>query len=248
MTETDRQSFERQELAAIDRLLRQGADPGVVTSYGPHPDQVLEVFGESGPTVVYIHGGYFRPTTDRTHARPFARALAREGFRVVVPEYRRVPGDPWATIEDLDLLETSLAAPVLWVGHSAGGMLALTRAYHRQAAVLALAPVADLARASRLHLSDDAVTRWMGGTPEQQPRRYADLDPQVRLSPRPPGVLLVHGTNDQSVPVALSQDSPAESLVLPDTHHFDLIDPESEKWPRIVELVRSAVLKLSDNQ
>ncbi|WP_405166374.1 alpha/beta hydrolase [Nocardia sp. NBC_01499] len=245
---TDHESFEHQELVAIDRLLRLGADPGVVTSYGSHPDQVMEVFGESGPTVVNIHGGYFRPTIDRTHARPLARALAREGFRVVLPEYRRVPGEPQIAIEDLDLFETGLTEPALWVGHSAGGMLALTRAYQRQAEVLALAPVADLARASRLHLADDAVTRWMGGTPEQHPRRYADLDPQVRLSPRQPGVLLVHGTDDQSVPVALSQDSPAESVVLPHTHHFDLIDPESEKWPTILELVRSAVRGLTETR
>ncbi|MFD6157598.1 alpha/beta hydrolase family protein [Nocardia sp. NPDC060256] len=241
---TDHQGFQQQERTAVDRLERQTGDMGSVTSYGPHADQVIEVFGEPGPTLVFVHGGYFRPTIDRTHARPFARALARAGQRVVLLEYRRVPGDPSVTIADLDLFESHLAEPVLWAGHSAGGMLALTRAYRRPAAVLALAPVADLARASRLHLGDHAVTAWMGGTPEQQPRRYADLDPQVRLSPRPPGVLLVHGINDQTVPVALSQDSPAESLVLPDAHHFDLIDPESEKWPRILQLVRSAVRQL----
>lgn len=235
---TDQQSFEQQEQAVLDRLMRQSGDMGAVTSYGSHPHQVIEVFGEAGPTVVFVHGGYFRPTIDRTHARPFARALAGEGQRVVLLEYRRVPGDPRVTIEDLDLFERHLDAPALWVGHSAGGMLALTRAYQRQAAVLALAPVADLARASRLHLAHDAVTTWMGGTPEQRPRRYADLDPRVRLPPRPPHVLLVHGSNDRTVPVAFSQDSPAESIILPGTHHFDLIDPESEKWPRILELVR----------
>ncbi|MFI6041052.1 alpha/beta hydrolase family protein [Nocardia sp. NPDC051321] len=245
---TDHQSFEQQEQAVIERLLRQSGDMGAVTSYGSHPDQVIEVFGESGPTVVFVHGGYFRPDTDRTHARPFARALAGAGLRVVLLEYRRVPGNPRAAIEDLDLFETRLDAPALWVGHSAGGMLALARAYRGQAAILALAPVADLARAARLRLSGDAVTTWMGGTPEQQPRRYADLDPQVRLPPRPPGVLLVHGSNDQSVPVALSQDSPAESVVLPDAHHFDLIDPESEKWTQILELVLSAVQELAHSQ
>ncbi|MFI6169169.1 alpha/beta fold hydrolase [Nocardia sp. NPDC051052] len=245
---TGYQSFGQQEQAVIDRLMRQSGDVGAVTAYGAHPDQVIEVFGESGPTVVFVHGGYFRPTIDRTHARPVARALAGAGLRVVLLEYRRVPGAPRAAIEDLDLFEARLDAPALWVGHSAGGMLALTRAYQRPAAVLALAPVADLARASRLHLADDAVTRWMGGTPEQQSRRYTDLDPQVRLSPRPPNVLLVHGSNDQTVPVALSRDSPAESIVLPDTHHFDLIDPESEKWPQILELVRSAVQELAPRQ
>ncbi|MFE9575457.1 alpha/beta hydrolase family protein [Nocardia sp. NPDC006044] len=246
MTDPDQRCIEREERAVVERLLRQGAEPGVVTSYGPHPDQVLEVFGETGATVVFIHGGYFRPGTDRTHARPLARALAKEGVRVVLLEYRRIPGDPQATIDDLDLFEGQLTEPVLWTGHSAGGMLALTRAYKRPAAVIALAPVADLARASRLRLGAGAVTAWMGGTPEQHPSRYADLDPQLQLPHHSPEVLLVHGTDDQTVPVALSQDCPAESLVLPQTHHFDLIDPESEKWPRISELVRSAARRLLD--
>ncbi|PXX69285.1 acetyl esterase/lipase [Nocardia tenerifensis] len=240
------ESVEDREEAALDRLLRQGADAGVVTSYGPHADQVLEVFGASGPTVVYLHGGYFRPTIDRTHGRPFARAAAATGVRVVLPEYRREPGNPYAAMEDLDLLEGFLAEPVLWVGHSAGGMLALTRAYRRSAVVLALAPVADLALASRLGLGGGAVTAWMGGTPEQQAARYADLDPRVRLAPRRPGVLLVHGSDDRTVPVSMSQDSPAESVVLPGAHHFDLIDPESEKWPGVMELMRAALPGRSD--
>lgn len=244
MTDPDQRRIEHEERAVVERLLRQGAEPGSATSYGPHPDQVLELFGETGPTVVFIHGGYFRPATDRTHARPLARALAGEGVRVVLLEYRRIPGDPQATIDDLDLFESRLTEPVLWVGHSAGGMLALTRAHDRPAAVIALAPVADLARASRLHLGAGAVTAWMGGTPEQHPSRYADLDPQRRLPHNPPDVLLVHGADDQTVPVALSQDSPAGSLVLPHAHHFDLIDPESGKWPRIQELVRSAARRL----
>jgi pimeloyl-ACP methyl ester carboxylesterase len=144
-------------------------------------------------------------------------------------------------VDDLDLLERVLGKPALWVGHSAGGMLALTRAYRHHAAVLALAAVADLARASRMALGDGAVTTWMGGTPEQQPRRYAALDPQVRLTPRHRGVLLMHGSDDQTVPVALSRDSPAEELVLPGLHHFDLIDPGSAQWPGMLESLHSAL-------
>ncbi|WP_199856839.1 alpha/beta hydrolase [Nocardia suismassiliense] len=244
MTDADQQRLVHEEQAALDRLFTQSGDLGVVSAYGPHPDQVTEVFGEPGPTVVFVHGGYFRPTIDRTHARPVARALAAAGAQVVLMEYRRTPGDPMTAVADLDLLASRLTEPVLWIGHSAGAALALTRAFERRAAVLALAPVADLARASRLNLGNGAITEWMGGTPEQQPRRYAELDPQVRLSSRPPGVLLVHGSDDQTVPVAFSQDSPAESVVLPHTHHFDLIDPESAAWPEVSELVRSALHRL----
>jgi acetyl esterase/lipase len=234
------QRRERREQATLDRLQQQAGSAGVILAYGPQPDQVVEIFGESGPTVVFVHGGYFRPSIDRMHARPLARALALAGWRVMLLEYRRVTGEPEASMADLDLFAASLPNPVLWAGHSAGGTLALTRAYQRPAAVVALAPIADLARASQLGLGHDAVTAWMGGTPEQQPRRYAALDPHMRLTQHQPGVLLVHGDDDQTVPVAFSRDSPAEAVVLPHAHHFDLIDPASETWPRVLELLRSA--------
>ncbi|OMH23687.1 hypothetical protein BKD30_11890 [Tersicoccus phoenicis] len=219
------------------------ADPGPVGpawSYGPGPDQIAELFGpDDGPLVVVVHGGYFRPGTDRTHARPQARALAAEGYRVVLAEYRRVPGSPDDTVEDLRALDAALAAvpgtalpgtaghvtsghgtsghgtAAAWVGHSAGGALVLLRALTADLApvpVLALAPVADLAVADRDHLGSDAVPDWIGGSPAEYPDRYARLDPQALLkSGSEPGasVTVLHGNRDTLVPVALTTDLPA---------------------------------------
>ncbi|WP_197321920.1 S9 family peptidase [Saccharomonospora sp. NB11] len=232
--------FERRETETLDRLQRQAGNAGETLSYGPHPDQIVELIGDSGPVVAFVHGGYFRPTIDRSHARSTARALARLGVRVALLEYRRVPGRPWLSVADLDLAEARLR-PALWVGHSAGGMLALTRAYGRPTAVLALAPVADLDRAVELNLGNGAVAAWMGGTPRRLPHRYAALNPRRRLTPGSPGVLLMHGRHDATVPVALSEDSPAESSVLPHAHHFDLVDPESGHWPVVLDAVRSSL-------
>lgn len=71
-----------------------------------------------------MHGGYFRPAIDRTHTRPMARALAQEGWLVVLAEYRRVPGDPNASTDDLTALDTHLRETghdvAARVGHSAG--------------------------------------------------------------------------------------------------------------------------------
>src|SRR5699024_8411002 len=47
--------------------------------YGDSPDQFVEVYGDpatASATVVFVHGGYFRPRTDLSHARPLAVSLA----------------------------------------------------------------------------------------------------------------------------------------------------------------------------
>ncbi|NUR93210.1 MAG: alpha/beta hydrolase, partial [Nonomuraea sp.] len=60
--------------------------------------------------------------------------------------------------------------------------------------------------------------------------------------PRP--VVIVHGTDDERVPLLVSESyaaaHPAASLVrLPGAGHFVLIDPESEAWPAVLrELAR----------
>ena len=104
------------ESAALVRLLTATVTPGPSTSgrYGPEEDQTYDVYGSgaNAPTVVYVHGGYFRPGTDRSHARAFAAALAAHGCRVVLAEYRRPPGDPDTTTEDVGLLDDHLR----WTG------------------------------------------------------------------------------------------------------------------------------------
>ena len=159
------------EEAALARLVSAGADGGGrVVAYGSGPDQVVELFGEGRDRcVVVVHGGYFRPSIDRAHARPVARALAAAGWVVALIEYRRVPGDPGATVADLRAADAALRAwglePEVWVGHSAGGTLVLLRALAADlphVRVVALAPVADLAGAVRDGLGDGAVAEWVG--------------------------------------------------------------------------------------
>lgn len=262
------------EAAAADEqraLTALQADPGPAGSswsYGTGPDQIAELFGpDDGPVVVVVHGGYFRPGTDRAHARPQARALAAERYRVVLAEYRRVPGSPDDTVEDLRALDAALAAvpgtavadtagpgtstsgtAAAWVGHSAGGALVLLRALAADlppVPVLALAPVADLAVADRDHLGSDAVPDWIGGSPAEYPDRYARLDPQALLeSGAGPGasVTVLHGNRDTLVPVALTTGLPASprlhARILDGAHHLDLIDPSSPFWPAVVAELR----------
>ncbi|NGO69749.1 alpha/beta hydrolase, partial [Streptomyces boncukensis] len=139
--------------------------------YGPHPSQVIDLYGTdaAGPRIVVLHGGFWREQWDRTHLTPFAAALAGRGFPVALVEYRRVGGDGgWpATAEDVAAALRHLGGPAgALVGHSAGGQLALWAAAqgeHTAARAVVVAPVADLARAHELRLSDGAVAAFLGG-------------------------------------------------------------------------------------
>lgn len=113
--------------------------------------------------------------------------------------------------------------------------------------MLALAPVADLAEAYRLDLDSGAVAALLGGSPAEHPERYADADPAVRVPPPTPTVV-VHGTLDRQVPVALSRSYVAAAraagsrirlVELPGCEHFGLIDPESSAWPEVALALRS---------
>ena len=233
----------------------------------------------SAGLVVVVHGGFWRAEWDRSHASDQSSALAQAGYVVATVEYRRVgmPGGGWpCTFDDLALLTDTVpglvshavpgrvdpaARPVL-VGHSAGGHLALwaasrhrlpvTSPWHRATplpvAVVSLAGVLDLALAHRLGLGDLAVTDLLAGSPERYPERYAEADP-ARLLPTGVRTVLVHGIDDEPVPLAVSLAYASAATaagdtvtmhVLPATDHMALVDPHSAAWPRVLAAVAEA--------
>lgn len=153
-------------------------------------------------------------------------------------------------------------ARVALIGHSAGGQLALwaagaverngsvadgeeVRGLIPQAcpvtlkAVVALAGVCDLATGARLRLSAGAVIELLGGAPADRPEVYARADPMATPHLNVPQ-LIVHGTADDDVPYELSSryaamaGESAALLTLPDTDHFELIDPATPAWDRVM--------------
>ncbi len=151
---------------------------------------------------------------------------------------------------------------VVRVGHSAGGHLALWLAARPRipffaenssitgsqtpgsatplavAGAISLAGVVDLKMAWRLHLSNDAVVELLGGTVDSVPERYLVASPAAML---PLGVpqALIHGTNDDNVPIEVSQayvkaarsaNDPITYIELEGVDHFDIINPQSEAW------------------
>ena len=238
--------------------------PDAVVRYAAHDDGLVDVHLPGGsvggpfPLVVLLHGGFWRQAYDRRHTRPVAAALAREGYVVATPEYRRTGGaGGWpATVEDVEtatamipsLLEGLGVAvtDVTVVGHSAGGHLALWVANqpHPLTRVVALAPVADLRAAARARLGDGATQTLLGGEPDERPERYDAADPATRLG-KPPGceVVIVHGADDDVVPAAISQGlvvaHPFVTLRLLDgADHFAVMDPTSSAWPTVLAAVR----------
>jgi acetyl esterase/lipase len=225
------------------------------------------------PVVAFLHGGFWRAQYDLTHAGHLCAALTETGIATWNIEYRRIgnPGGGWpGTFHDvaqaLDILRELSSrydldlARVMTAGHSAGGHLAFwLGARHRIPAEssilsrdplplrgsLALAGVVDLRAAWELRLRDGIVRELMGGTPDEVPERYHAASPAELLPFGTPQVL-IHGTEDESVPYgiaveyyrrAIALGDPVSLITLEGSGHFGVIDPLSVDWAAVKDAV-----------
>lgn len=232
-------------------LSRPASQPDSQIHYGPGSEEVADVrFGgpraASRPLLILLHGGFWRPAYDRVHTRPMSEALAAAGWTVATPEYRRIPGDPDATLHDVRLAIETLPGlveghngQVILVGHSAGGHLVLWAAAaglkSRLRGVVALAPVADLRLARERQLGGGAVLAFLGAPPEERP----EVDPKLMRSPQA-AVTIVQGEEDETVPTEIGRSYVAAHpktrfVPVPGAGHFAVIDPESRAWPIVVQ-------------
>jgi acetyl esterase/lipase len=231
----------------------------VTTTYGEHPSQIVHRWDPEGthapaPVAVLLHGGWWRDLHDAHLMDPLARDLTADGWAVWNIEYRRTgtDGGGWPRTRDdvaraLDLLAATAGSDerldtsrVVSIGHSAGGHLALmTAADSLVTSVVPLAPITDLRRCAEAGLGEGAVEPFLGPVPA--PELYAESSPVHRL---PFGVpqLLVHGDQDQRVPVEHSRDytaaaraagDPVDYREIPGADHFAVIDPEHTAWQAV---------------
>ncbi len=185
------------------------------------------------PTVILIHGGFWRNPYDLTLMAGLAEDLARRGIAAWNIEYRRLgdtgggwPGTMLDVAQAADyLLELGAHYPldmdkIVSIGHSAGGHLAFwLAARHRIPPDSVLAPphtpfalagaisqagVVDLELAWRMKLGRGAAAELLGGSPTKAPDRYAAASPAALL---PLGIpqIIVHGSADDRVPYAVSE-------------------------------------------
>ena len=209
-------------------------------------NQMSNAFAEAGIAAWNIE---YRRIGDAGGAYPgtfLDNALAAEYVAVIASQYH------------LDLKR------VITIGHSAGGHLALWLAARSKIpegdalytakplalrAAISLAGVADLRRGWEMRLGGGAVEKLIGGSREEMIARFATASPAEML---PLGVkqILIHGTADDRVPyemsvayqtAAVARGDDVRLVTLDGAGHFEVIDPGSREFVRVMEAVRDTV-------
>lgn len=238
-------------------------------AYGSDANQFVDLRLPKGmglhPLAIVIHGGYWRARYDLVYMGHLCARLTAKGVATANVEYRRVgnAGGGWpGTFADIRAAYQFLvqnaqqhrfdARRVIAMGHSAGGQLALCLAAREMGveAVVSLAGVVDLQRAYELHLSNDAVVEFLGGTPAEVADHYREADPmRLAIGARQ---WLVHGAADDVVPPGLSKDyvnakvkakEDARLVEISGAGHFEVVDPRAGAWGEVERVVIDAVGK-----
>jgi len=221
------------------------------------------------PVIVLIHGGCWLAEYDISHIRKLAAAFAEAGIATWTVEYRRVgdSGGGWpGTFDDIaaatDYLATLAEKYSLDIdnfvaaGHSAGGHLALWLGNRpekwpskiKPAAVLALAPAADLSFLHGNKVCGHVIDKLMGGSPEKYPRRYKSASGTERLPLDIPQYIII-GRHDKSwAPVgeryvikARQSGNNPKVVIADESGHFEMIDPDSTTWPLVLNSAKLAL-------
>lgn len=213
--------------------------------------------GNKTPMIIFIHGGCWLNAFSIDHSYPLTSALAENGYAVFSVEYRRTgdEGGGWpGTFADIKkainfILQQSDfqfdKSKVVLAGHSAGGHLALLAAQDEAISLplIGLAAISDLAQyAKGTNSCQTATPAFMGGPEESNPQAYIDANP-VAQETMPSGVLL-HGTDDNIVPLAQSKTANMPFLTVQGAGHFDWLHPGSEAF----SLLLTALEQVNSNE
>ncbi|MFM7344417.1 MAG: alpha/beta hydrolase [Tagaea sp.] len=217
-------------------------------AFGGNPRQRLDVYAprdaQGAPVVVFWYGGSWRQG-DRGQYRFVAEALVREGYVVVLPDYRLTPEARFPDFVDDAALAVAWAAKnigryggdparIFAMGHSAGAYNAALAALDprylaRHGAppdaikgVIGLSGPYDI-----LNLRGRTIDAAFGSastTNDAQPASFA--------RPEAPRVLLIHGARDTLVPPAHAEflagalraaGARADTRIYPDVAHIDMV-------------------------
>ncbi len=234
--------------------------------YGDDPSQFADLYlpadtAAAPPVIVLIHGGFWRAQYGLDLMVPLAEDLIARGYAVLNIEYRRVGsggGYPETLLDvaaAVDLLVAQSVAldlnDVVIIGHSAGGHLSLWAASRGALPAgapganplvvprlaIGLGPVFDLAAADSAGVGSGAVNDLMGGSAGDLPDEYAIATPTAAAGVP---LVVVRGERDDIVPAQFAVPTPigdVKVVDIADEDHFDLIDPASDSWAAVIELL-----------
>ncbi len=232
---------------------------------------------DTAPVVFFVHGGFWKTEFDLSHASHLCAALTNDlAVATVNIEYRRLgrSGGNWPVLfQDVGAAADCLPAlsekyhfdlsKAICSGHSAGGQLSLwlvsrakiksesstlfSRKPMRFHAAVSLAGVADLRSAFHSGLGG-GIVKDLIGAPEKYPERYSQVSP-IESLPLQVQTVLIHGREDQIVPIAQSEKFVEKAvslgddatLVSLDGGHFELIDPLSRQWPMVKQKIAGLI-------
>ena len=267
---------------ATPAFAQSSPQPDEVIQYGGTASQRVEVFLPEGegpaPVVVFISGGcYVTRFGGPTQVRPALDQLTRDGVAVWSVGYRRT--DENASFPDLfddvatgiDRIRTEAERlhldldRIVFVGHSAGGHLALWAAGRdrlprnsplwranpvRPDAVVGVAAPGNIEplRAVSDGFCGKGVFDAVVGVPtDTRTDIFADTSPS-RLLPLGLPIRLIDGSDDQVIPPPLMMmfESEAKAAgddvafeLVPDADHIDVITPGEAGWAAVRRTVLS---------
>lgn len=205
-------------------------------------------------TVVLIHGGCWLNEFTIDHTFATATALADAGYGVWSLEYRRTgdAGGAWpGTYRDIvqginhvaNLPQSLADNPMVLIGHSAGGHLAVLAGSQDEQLqkspdlVVGLAAITDVTRyALGSNSCETATQSFMSGTPEEKPQAYALANPATHGVH--PETVLLYGDKDAIVAEDQASLLNAESILSPGAGHFDWVYPGTPAFNALLQLLR----------
>lgn len=263
-----------------DLLERPRPEPDAGIRYGDKMQQVADLWLPAGPgphpTVLMIHGGCWTSDIADRHIMDWIAAdLRGRGIAVWNIDYRGVDrkgGGYPGTFLDVGAAADALRAnagryhldlsPLVAVGHSAGGHLALWLAGRprlpessplradnpiRIDTVVSLGGLPDLEEAARSEngCGNEVIGGLTGGHfADTSVPRLAPLGvPQVLINGRQDRIIPVHYASDYAAKMRAAGDT-VEVRLIDHTGHVELIAPESAAWAAAVAAIEKALGKM----
>lgn len=204
--------------------------------------------------VIFIHGGCWLNAYDIDHTFALSTALSQEGYAVLSLEYRRTgdAGGGWpGTFDDIraafayakQLQSTDLnPLPVIALGHSAGGHLALLAGAQDPSlkGVIGLAAITDIIQyAQGQNSCETATPQFMGGNFASRPAQYHAANP-TEMKPHP-NTFLLQGSADDIVSPSQANIPGALPITLEGAGHFDWVHPGSPAFQTLLSTLSATL-------